>query len=329
MIYANQPVIELFGRSLKELSDMGPLLFDKFVYPEDRPRFNAHINELLAAPEGHVAEIIFRLLNANGEPKWLRTRRTIYKWDGQGKPTHVISISQDISVEIELKEINQRLTQEKRRLENERELEVVRAVLSKQEDEHSRIAESLHNGLGQLLYGVKLSLVPLKPTPIGEFNSRKNYALELLENGIIETRRISHQLMPTILSDFGLKAAIEDTYRTMNSGISFTLQMTAQKKVAPKYIELAIFRIVQELILNVCKHSEGKNCHIKLEIDDLHVQVCVSDNGKGLPDHRVSEGIGLRSIRDKISLLKGKMEVYSQPGETTIKIIIPYRHGDD
>lgn len=325
MVYANQKVLDLFGRTLPELAEMGASLFDRFVFPPDRPKFDAHIAELLSGGPGHVAELTFRLLNAKGEPTWLRTRRTIFQWDAQRNPTHVISISQDVSVEIELIKVNESLARERQQLKEEKELEVVRAVLSKQEEERNRISESLHNGLGQLLYGVKLSLSGIEPSPVSEFITKKEYALQLLEEGIIQTRRISHELMPDILNDFGLKAAIEDTYRKMNTDIKFSIQMTGEKQIAPQYIELAIFRIIQELVLNVGKHSAAKSCQIKVAITEKLVQITVSDNGKGIPAGQVSSGIGLRSIRDKVSLLKGSLSIQSQPGDTKIRIKIPFR----
>lgn len=325
MVYANQKVLDLFGRTLEELSAMGPSLFDHVVYPPDRTRFDAHIVELLTSPVGHVAELSFRLLNHKGEPTWLRTRRTIFQWDNEGNPTHVISVSQDISAEIQLQEVNERIALERKRLKEEKELEVIRAVLSKQEEERDRIAESLHNGLGQLLYGAKLGLLALEPEPEQAFREKKTYALELLDESIIQTRRISHQLMPIVLNDFGLKAAIEDTYRKMNTDVNFSLQMTAGKKIAPQYIELAVFRIVQELVLNVGKHAAAKNCQIKVNIAEKHVNIHVSDDGKGMTNAQHSDGVGLRAIRDKVSLLKGQMDIYSQPGDTAISINIPYR----
>jgi len=324
MVYANLRVLDLFGQTLADLTAMGPTLFDRYVFPLDRPKFDAHIAELLSSAPGYVAELTFRLLNAKGEPTWLRTRRTIFQWDDEGKPTHVISISQDISAEIELLKTNERLARERQLLKEEKDLEVVRAVLSKQEEERNRISESLHNGLGQLLYGIKLSVSGLSPNPTNEFLHQKKYALQLLEEAISQTRQLSHQLIPIILNDFGLKAAIEDSYQKMKTGIRFSLQMTEGKQMAPQYIELAIFRIVQELILNVCKHSAAQTCHVKIDIEERQVQIVVADNGKGIPNHP-TDGIGLRSVRDRVSLLKGEIDIQSQPGNTTIRINIPYR----
>lgn len=324
MVYANQKVLSLFGKTLEELGSMGPRLFDEFVFPEDRPRFDEHISELLSAKLGEVKELTFRLLDVHRQPTWVRTRRTIYKRDSEGNPTHVISVSQDISREIELQKIREELEEEKKLLKEEQQLAIFRATLATQEEERRRMSESLHNGLGQLLYGVKLNLAALSLEDADSFSQTRSYAQDLLEEGIKETRRISHQLMPAVLHDFGIKAAIEDVCQKM-PGIAFSIEFEGLELLVPKYIELAMFRIVQELVLNMGKHAKATACKIVLRLDKEKINIEVSDNGVGFnPKTEQSTGIGLRSISNKISLLKGEMNIESGDAGTTIKISIPH-----
>lgn len=325
MVYANQKVLSLFGRSLAELGEMGPALFDEYVFAEDRPRFDEHIAELLSAAIGEVKELTFRLLDVKRQPVWVCTRRTIFKRDEQGNPTHVISVSQDISKEVELKQIRDELEAEKRRLMEERQLEIFKATLAAQEEERRRISESLHNGLGQLLYGVKLSLSTLTLESPTTFMQTRGYVFELLEEGIREARKISHQLMPTVLHDFGIKAAIEDVCKKMNSKVYFSLEFKGLERLVPKYIELAIFRIVQELIHNIGKHAEANVGKVCLKADENLICIEVADNGIGFnpKDHR-SDGIGLKSMYDKITLLKGQMAIESSGNGTIVSISIPH-----
>jgi PAS domain S-box-containing protein len=328
MVYANEKVLKLFGKSMEELSQMGVKLFDKFVFHEDRERFDKHIGELLSSQPGEVKELTFRLLNAAGKPTWVRTKRTIYKTDDDGKPTHVISLSQDISKEMELMELKAQLEEEKRLLKEEKQLEIFRAILSTQEEERQRISESLHNGLGQLLYGVKLNLSTLNTqlafaNPEG-FSETKQYTSQLLDEGIKETRRISHQLMPTVLNDFGIRAAIEDVCHKMEAKIIFSFDFEGLDLLKPKYLELAVYRTIQELVLNIGKHAKATHAKITLKVQQhlIHINIC--DNGVGFDVGKTAhKGIGLRSIRDKISLLKGFMKVTSTAGKTEIDIDIP------
>lgn len=324
MVYANEKVLSLFGKTLEELGNMGPRLFDEFVFREDRPRFDAHIAELLSAKPGEVKELTFRLLNTHRQPTWVRTRRTIYKRDDQGKPTHVISVSQDISREVELQQIRAELEEEKRLLKEERQLAIFKATLATQEEERRRMSESLHNGLGQLLYGVKLNLAALTLEDPDGFSQTRGYAQDLLEEGIRETRRISHQLMPAVLHDFGIKAALEDICQKM-PGTAFSLEFEGLELLVPKYIELAMFRIVQELVLNMGKHAKATACKIVLKINEREINIQVSDNGVGFnPKAEQATGIGLSSISSKISLLKGHMDIDSGNTGTTIDIFIPH-----
>ena len=325
MVYANQKVLSLFGKTLAELGEMGAKLFDEFVYPEDRPRFDQHIAELLATSSGEVKELTFRLLDAQRRPTWVRTRRNVYKRDHFGAPTHVISVSQDISREIELQQIREELEAEKIRLREERQLEIFKATLATQEEERRRMSESLHNGLGQLLYGVKLNLSTLALENPVTFVKTRNYAQDLLEEGIKETRRISHQLMPTVLHDFGIRAAIEDVCQKMESKITFSLDFHGAELLTPKYIELAIFRIIQELILNIGKHSQADVCKVSLTTEKHLITIEVADNGIGFNATEENfNGIGLKSIRNKISLLKGQMNIDSSKKGTTVTISIPH-----
>lgn len=323
MTYANQQVFELFGRTLGQMAALGPKFFDLIVYPPDRADFDAHIAELLSAPAGHVAELSFRVLDSKNEPIWLRTRRSIFQWDSNGRPTHVISVSQNISKEVALRNTNERLAEDRQQLKDKRELEVLRNIFSDQEEERDSIAESIHNGLGQLFYGVKLRILALERDPEKDFRSQKQYILDLLEEGIGLTRKISHKLLPIILNDFGLGAAIEDFYKKMNSTVKYSLRMPEGNAKAPQYIELAVFRIVQELIYYVQGYTQATTCMIEIIIGAQHVAISVSDNGE-IGTENPLDLPGLRAVRDRVSLLKGTTQFGSEGPQNRINIRIPY-----
>lgn len=213
-------------------------------------------------------------------------------------------------------------------MEERREAEIFRAILDAQEAERKRIAENLHNGLGQTLYAAKLSLGALNKFSVPE-NDRENLknADKLLNDAINESRRLSHELMPAILEDFGLKVGIEDICRNLNGKTLFKCQFKGPIKQLDKYIRMVIYRLVQELLMNVVKHSQASNALVAIEVFRGHVLVLVQDDGKGFsPSKEKADGIGLKTIRSNVSLLNGNIAIASKPGKgSTINIDIPFK----
>ncbi|RZM18174.1 MAG: hypothetical protein EOO88_41445, partial [Pedobacter sp.] len=201
-----------------------------------------------------------------------------------------------------------------RRLESESQLEVFKATLNTQDEERRRISESLHNGLGQLLYGIKLSMTNLRlkitTDQSEEFEQAIRYTEGLLTEAIRESRSISHELMPTALQEFGLPSAIDDVCKQLNGDIKFHCEYKGLDQRLENYLEIAIFRTVQELMLNVVKHSGATNAKVTISADPSLVLIRVTDNGTGMKNIlENSQGIGLTSIRSKISLLNGKVDI--------------------
>ncbi len=216
---------------------------------------------------------------------------------------------------------------ELKELEKKQQKEILKASLNAQEEERQRISETLHNGLGQVLYGVKTNLERLKidDDEAYEENIRVlNRSKELLGMCIQESRRISHELMPSILEDFGLKASIKDICAQLKGKTHFNCTFSGLDLPLDKYLQLAIYRIIQELALNIMKHSEAKLARINLTVQKDQVLVTVKDNGKGFNTvDRKDKGIGLKTIEAKIKLLHGKIEIISVPQQTIIQIQFP------
>ncbi|MBS7565739.1 PAS domain-containing protein [Mucilaginibacter sp. Bleaf8] len=215
-------------------------------------------------------------------------------------------------------------------METEQRLEIFRATLGTQEEERRRISESLHNGLGQLLYGIKISLTYLNEQMAAnspdDFIAAKRYSNELLTQAITESRRISHELMPSVLEDFGLKTAIEDIGRQLRSSVTFTCSFKGLRNRLDKYLELAIFRTMQELMTNVVKHANATEAKADLTITTGNIIIRVQDNGQGIiPRKTAKPGIGLASIRSKVKLLNGTVKIDSAPDKgTAIEVRIPH-----
>jgi PAS domain S-box-containing protein len=213
-------------------------------------------------------------------------------------------------------------------LETEGQREVFRFTLHALEEERHRISESLHNGIGQLLYGIKLAMADMDPSmELEDFKKARTYAEALLKDAIIETRRISHELMPTTLEQFGLKSALDDVCHQLSNGLHFTCNFKGLSRRLEKYLELAVYRTAQELMTNVLKHAKADKCEVEIKATANQVSIVVTDNGQGIsktPGHK--PGIGLASIRSNIKLLGGQVKIQSRIGKgTKVEVTIPFQ----
>ncbi|WP_145861180.1 GAF domain-containing sensor histidine kinase [Pedobacter suwonensis] len=259
-------------------------------------------------------------INISGKIKVLRIKGTVVR-NGQGYIERVLGVDQDIS---EMRGAEEKI----KKMEQEQQLQIFRTSLSTLEEERHRISESLNNGIGQLLYGIKINMSSFRHgISEEEFNQNKAYINDLLTQAIIETRRVSHELMPTTLEQFGLKSAIDDICRQLSGEIEFNCHISVQHNRLEKYMELAVYRTTQELMTNVVKHAKATACEVMIIIGTDQVKIVVSDNGRGMPqESEKADGIGLASIRSKIELLDGRLTIASEPGKGThIEVIIPHQ----
>jgi PAS domain S-box-containing protein len=206
---------------------------------------------------------------------------------------------------------NQKLKQQK---------EILTAILQAQEDERKRIAETLHNGLGQLLYAVKLNLesltYELNSMHAAKASKINNDVSSLLDEAIKETRTISFQLMPTILEDFGLKTVLKELCKKISSPLlSINCKVDGLESRLDTSLEIALYRIIQELLNNIIKHAQASEANIFLSKSGTFIHVTVTDNGIGFQYDNIlltDKGTGLRSIKNRIKLLAGALYVKSE-----------------
>jgi PAS domain S-box-containing protein len=211
-----------------------------------------------------------------------------------------------------------RLAEEATQLRLRQQQEVLAAILETQETERKRIAEALHNGLGQLLYATKLSLEG-HPGSGGSPAA----AQKLLKEAIQTTRQISFELTPGILEDFGLRVALEElAKRIAPRQLQVRLHLTGLEQPLPAPVEIAVYRIVQELLNNVMKHAQATEVRIYVVHEDHRLELTVEDNGRGFDTTALTAqplgGIGLAGVRNRALLLGGTLNLKSHPGKGTI-----------
>lgn len=201
----------------------------------------------------------------------------------------------------------------------------INAILSSEENERSRIARELHDGLGQLLSTARLNAAALEDSVDKEDEPLLQNTLRLIDQSVTEVRSVSHNLMPQMLMEKGLTEAVNELIGTVNASKAFniTFNHEAFNAQLTKSVEVAIYRVIQEVLNNMIKHSTANQIEIRLINLENDLKVLISDNGKGFDTSLIekSEGLGWKNILTRLSLINGKFGVDSNPGQgTTVNI---------
>ncbi|WP_400192093.1 ATP-binding protein [Hymenobacter sp. B81] len=214
-------------------------------------------------------------------------------------------------------------------LQQERQLLASEAMLRGQEEERSRLARDLHDGLGGMLSSVKYYLGSVRsavvlPEPSAQLFTR---SLEQLDGSISELRRVARDMMPEALLHFGLTTALQDVCDQLGQSRPLRVQLqtfglTAER--LPQRTELVVFRLVQELLNNVVKHADAQSVLVQLSRTDDQLQLVVEDDGRGFDSAASHRGVGLRSMQARVDYLRGALDIQTAPGQgTAITIDVP------
>ncbi len=214
------------------------------------------------------------------------------------------------------------------KLENERQQMLLKATIEGQERERSRLAKDLHDGIGSLLSGLSLNLkFQQKNLSPGDPQTEFLYeACKLVDEGIENVRRVSHNLMPATLEKFGLLQAIKDYNKPFQNkhGLEINIETNSNPVQFPMNVTIGLLRIYQELLNNTYRHSEATKVWLRINQTSGMISVNYQDNGKGIEDNEKSpDGIGLKNIQSRVLALEGTCEfvIPSKVGfEARIKI---------
>lgn len=217
-----------------------------------------------------------------------------------------------------------RIEQEIHNLKNAEDLKAAQIILQTQEEERLRIAKDLHDGLGGLLSGIKLTL---QNSENGKLQKHEENALGQLDSAINEMRRISHSMMPEALVKFGLVDALTDVCKNLENSKQFLLsyQFFGFKKRLSSELETNLYRIVLELLNNAIKHSNANEIYLQMILQDDEIAVTIEDDGVGFEKEILhsSSGIGYRNIASRLKLINGTIDVQTEVKHgTTINIEI-------
>jgi two-component system sensor histidine kinase UhpB len=209
------------------------------------------------------------------------------------------------------------------RLERERR-ESGRASLARAEDERKRVAQELHDELGQSLTGVMLTLsraARQAPNPVAE---ELLEAQETTRAALDSVRRIARQLRPEALDDLGLVPALTSLVKSFTdlSGLEVERSIADGLPKLTDDAELAVFRVAQESLTNVARHSRATRVRFDLNVANGGIRLSVADNGRGLRD--APFGTGIRGMQERAMLVGGTLEVFSpRSGGLEIRLTVP------
>jgi len=321
--YCNDRFAYIFDYRKTHLIDRS---LDEFIYPEDMDSLNTFIDNILnIAPMQQP--VVVKGVRRNGEHVWIEIKLNLINLvSEQTLLVNIIDITEQKNTELTLRD-------------SESRLHVLSSqLINAQENERKRLAYELHDGIGQWLSAIKFKIenvidvnkASLDSTGMDELNDVIGTIRETIE----ETRRISSDLRPSMLDDLGILTTInwfirkfESTYKS----ITVTKLINIDEDDITDYRKVVIYRVMQEAMNNVAKHSNAKTIEISLEKDSHNIYFNIVDNGTGFDFNDSSminqtdgSGTGLNSMRERAELTGGEFKIISKiPGGTAIKIVWP------
>ena len=322
--YISPQIEATLGFSREEwIDDAG--LWSQQLHPDDKSRWNREVASMFAG--GKPLKSAYRVLARDGRIVWFQCEaKMVRRPDGQ--PWFILGVGFDIS---ELKEAEQALAE---RTESLRRLSTT--LLELQDQERRRIARELHDGIGQCLVALKLNfemLAGAQPKEQGELWAESR---RLLEQCLLDTRNLSYLLHPPLLDEVGLLLAIKAYVEgfSKRTGIEARLHLPDLLPAVSKGFELVIFRVLQESLTNVVRHSGSKTVDIRLDCHGTAISLDVTDSGHGMPAQvldRLSRnrgGVGLAGMRERMAELGGSFEINSDAGGTQVRAVLPVQGGE-
>lgn len=204
-------------------------------------------------------------------------------------------------------------------IQKEKELQLLQAVMQGEEKERSRIAKDLHDGVAGMLAAVKMHINSIA-TDMSEVKYTEGFqqGMKLLDESSQEVRKTSHNLMPEVLLQHGLDEAVRRYCNNVSNSSRLKLEYDVIGDT-PRFIdsfELSVYRIVQELLNNIVKHSKASEAIVQLSYQPGILTIAIEDNGIGVSkEDGIKDGMGLKSLQSRVKAMNGKIEFESTSGE--------------
>lgn len=289
-----------------------------YYTPESAERLRTAVER--AVQTGTPFELELEVIRPNGLKAWTASRGEALR-DKTGKIVKLRGTVQDIT---------ERKRAEAELIASKEQLRALTASLSKaKEEEGIRIARELHDELGAVLSSLKWSLAMLdkdyEQNSEGESRAKITEMVGMIDETINTVRRISSELRPGVLDDLGLIAAIEWHAQQFqsNTGIVCRFESLLENVALSREQSTAVFRIFQETMTNVLRHSQATRVNILVEEDEGDFILEVTDNGRGITEQEKlgTHSLGLLGMRERAHSFGGKVEINSTPGKRTTVIV--------
>jgi len=308
--------------------------FSRF-YPDEDVRSEKPQRELeIAIREGRVEDEGWRI-RKDGSKFWANVVITALR-DESGNLVGFAKVTRDFTDRVRAQHA---LEDSERKLQiSERSLRNLSLHLLRTQDEERRqIGRDLHDSLGQYLSVVKMKLDALKNAAIRKASDQApelEQCSQLVNEAVKEVRTISYLLYPPMLEEMGLKTAIPwylDGF-ARRSGIKTTFEISSEFGRLDRDVELALFRVLQESLTNVHRHSGSTEATVRLGTDKGSPYLEISDKGKGISvqkfedagrDWMGSLGVGLRGMTERMNQIGGRLEISSNETGTIVRAIVP------
>jgi PAS domain S-box-containing protein len=306
----------------------------EYLHPDDKERSLAEWMGCVRSGEAYESE--YRMRDYQGQYRWFRARAvplrdpngSIVKWYGTCSDIHDSKVLEqsirDSAVELE-RMVDVR-TAELRRLSSR--------LMTLQDEERRRIAREIHDGLGQELAAAKMimdGILSKESSPSGQQAAAD--ASELVDRAIRQVRTISHLLHPPLLDEVGLVSALRWYLEGLSerSGIEIHLEIEPPDlRRLRSEVETAVFRIIQEALTNMFRHSGARNGRVSVTEREGDIVVRVRDDGKGIEEQVIqlrpeSVGVGIGGMRQRVSELGGSLRLANANPGTIVEVVIPSR----
>jgi len=329
--YFNRSWLEFTGRTLTEELGKG---WAAGIHPDDRQRCLETYESAVSSRLPFKVE--YRLRCADGQYRWVLSHGEPRFSDEGGLEGYVgscLDITEQKAAEDALNEAREQLDVRVK----ERTSELARAqeslrmlsarLLQMQDDERRRIARELHDTAGQILVALNLNLVPVEQELLkknSELAKQITESLRLIDELSRDLRTMSHLLHPPLLDEAGLHSAVRWYVEGFaeRSKIDVDLQLDPKLGRLPPELETAIFRIVQECLTNIHRHSGSNSASIVITRDSKNVSVEICDQGRGML-MPVRAGIGIQGMGERVRQLGGQLAIASGSEGTRVTAIFP------
>ncbi|MEO7983763.1 MAG: PAS domain-containing protein, partial [Bacteroidota bacterium] len=312
-IFRNDALMDMIGYHLEK--PMGLSWWLRRIHPEDRNRLSDKVKDTTDR-NLQSWEDDYRFKCADGNYKHMHDKGfVVYE---NGLPVKMIGSLQDVTG---LKELENQLMEEK----FQRQQEISETVIRVQEKERTRIGHELHDNVNQILSTVKLFVDMLKPSGKEEKEIKKK-SIDYIMLAIDEIRKLSKELAVPQLNQKGLiesiSTLVEDIHLSTSIKIKFTHDQ--ENELASPGKKVTLFRIVQEQLKNILKHSNATHIDIYLQCKDNNLQLTIRDNGIGFDSKQTQRGIGLSNIYERTRFYNGQVDIQTAPGKgCCVAISIP------